>query len=509
MSGKIRVLALCVLFIPAPFLLVSCGSNSDTGVAVVPRVESTPCKHTLRPDSTTECGYLVVPEDRSSDDGKTIKIYFANFKNPSSTSTEPVFYLTGGPGASTASAYGVFENSNYISQNFGDNRDIVVVDQRGTNNANPALYCSGELGPLRDQVYGISFREASDLRVQALGECYARLKSEGVDLSAYDTLENGADIDDLRMTLGYDKINIYSASYGTRLAMSIMKHYPEMLNSVVLDSILPPEINPFEKETLAILYSFRSLFDAAKEAYPDLEANFYAMTNALASNPANVIGHHYDSDGNAVDDIVVRVTGDKLVSFLVGQLRQTPYVAGLPKQISDMYTSGDFSPVADAWISNIDFFFPDGGPGSDAPSIGMYDSIFSAQDTFYTSPERIQQIIAENVTNPSLAYWLQNQFIYSEPGIMGVWPVEPLPYNESTPVVSDIPTLMFVGSLDNATPAIFSEPSTDFLSNSFYFTILAGHATAYLECVDVMIDGFMKNPAVSPVNTCPTEYAWL
>jgi pimeloyl-ACP methyl ester carboxylesterase len=512
MRRRIRLLVLCALSVQALFLLVSCGSGGDSDRSAVPRVESTACKHTLRPDSTTQCGYLVVPQDRSVADGKTIKLYFANFKNPSSTPSEPVFYLTGGPGASTASAYSVFENNsagNYITQNFGDNRDIIVIDQRGTNSAKPALYCSQELGPLRDQVYGISFRAASDLRIQALGQCYARLKREGVDLSDYNTLENAADVDDLRKVLGYDTINVYSASYGTRLAMSIMKHFPGMLKSVVLDSILPPEINPFEKETLAVLYSFRSLFDAAKDAYPDLETHFYAMVDALANNPHNVTGHHYDSQGNAVDTIMVNVTGDKLVSYLVAQLKQTPYNTGLPQQISAMYTSGDYSPVADAWISNIDFFFPDSASGSDAPSIGMYDSIFSAQDSFYTSPDKIQQVIAENVTNPSLAYWLQNQFIYSEPGIMGVWPVKPLPYSESDPVVSDIPTLMLVGSLDNATPAIFSEPSAAFLSNSYYFTILAGHATAYLECVDQMIDGFIKDPAVSPADTCPTEYQWL
>lgn len=509
MKQNIKLILWRILAILAILPLFACDSGSEP--PVVPRFEATACQHALSPDSTTKCGYLVVPEDRSVANGKTVKIYVGIFKDPSGGGVnEPLFYLTGGPGASTASAYGIFENTSlYIRKNFGDNRDVVVIDQRGTNLSEPDLYCSKELGPLRDQVYGMSYRDAANLRIQALGTCYSRLQSQGIDLSAYDSLENAADVNDLRKVLGYKKINLYGASYGTRLAMLTMKHYPETIRSVVIDSILPPEINPFEQETPGVLYSFRTFFDAAKAAYPNLETQFTAMMDALAANPVDATGHHYNSQGAALDAVAIKVTGVKMASYLVDKLKATPYDKGLPKKISDMYNTGDYTPVADAWVSSVDFFFPSGGPGSGAPSIGMYNSIFSAQDTYYTSPQRIEQLISQNVSNPSLASWLETHFIYAEPGILGTWPVKPLPFNESDPVVSDIPTLMLVGSLDNATPEIFSKPAAAFLSNSYYFTILAGHATGYLECVDQMINSFVKDPSVSPVNACPSQYEWL
>ncbi len=534
---------LIVLWFLAMLLIPMVLGGSSETLAFVPTIEQTSCKHTLEPNSTTLCGYMTVPEDRSKPDGKTISVYVGLFRSlDGSSNNEPIFYLTGGPGASTADAFNIYEDTspgNFIRHNFGDTRDIVVIDQRGTNNAKPALYCSDELGPLRSSVYGISFREAAALRIQAFSKCYKRFKDQGIDLSAYNTLENAADIKDLAAVLGYKKINIYSASYGTRLAMQMMKYYPDVIKSAVLDSILPPEINPFEQETLAMLYSFRSFFDAAKRDYPLLESHFYRMMDELEAAPVSTTGHHYsqsssltdigwldidnmfmsshvrsllfhryDQSGTPIDNIVVNVSGDKLASFLVGELRQTPYDADLPRKINAMYDSGNYGPVADAWISNIDFFFPNGGPGSESASFGMYNSVFSAQETFYTNPYKIKQIIATNVHNQSLASWIETSYIFMEPGILGLWPVEPLPFKESNPLVSDIPTLMLVGSLDNATPAIFSRPSAPFLSQSTYFSILAGHATAYLECVNVMINHFAKNPLANPVNLCSTRYLW-
>jgi hypothetical protein len=81
-------------------------------------------------------------------------------------------------------------------------------------------------------------------------------------------------------------------------------------------------------------------------------------------------------------------------------------------------------------------------------------------------------------------------------------------FRERDPVVSTIPTLMLVGALDTATPQIFSRPSAQFLSNSFYFAIPSGHATAYLSCVDQMIDDFVTNPQVAPTDTCAAGYQW-
>jgi pimeloyl-ACP methyl ester carboxylesterase len=510
MFARIRWSVLVILLSSVLLMSTGCGDSSDS--PVVPRFESTACRHTLEIDSTTRCGYLIVPEDRSaSGNTDTLKLYVTLFESVSGDlGNPPMIYLTGGPGAATASANAIFEStdsSNTFRWSFGGDRDLIVLDQRGTNYSSPALYCSEELGPLRSQVYGISYADAAALRIAAFGACYDRLLAQGIDPSAYDSLENAADVNDLMKVLGYTQYNLYSASYGTRLAMQVMKHYPERLHSVVLDSILPPEINPYEAETTGILYAFKTFFKAAAADYPNLETQFYTLMDALAATPVDVIGHHY-ANGAPTDDITVHVTGVQLAGYLVAELKDTPYDPDLPLKISAMYASGDYTALADNWISFLDFFFPAAEGGSDAPSVGMYNSVFGADDAYYTTPERIRQIIAANVANPSLAAYLEGAFIETEPAVQGLWPVAPTSFQEREPVVSDIPTLMLVGTLDTATPEIFSEPSAEYLSHSFFFPILAGHATAYLPCVDQMIDDFVSDPLTSPTNGCATDYDW-
>jgi alkaline phosphatase D len=467
---------------------------------VVPRYEPTTCKHELLPDSTTECGYLIVPENRNDPDSREIKVYIGNFRNPNGdTGTEPLIYLIGGPGSATAAVYSLFENPAYGFRNvLGDNRDLIIIDQRGTNYSEPALFCSAELEPLRDQVYGLAYRDAADRRVAGIGECRERLLAQGIDLSGYTTYEIAADVRDLRDLLGYEKVSLYGASYGTRLAMMIMKLYPEILETVVIDSILPPELNPFIEETPGTQFGFDRFFEAAGNDYPEVEDFFWETVDRLANNPVDV----------AVNGTVVNVTGVKLVSYMAGRLRKTPYDNALPMKIYDMYNNENYDDVATEWVSNIDFFFPMGGAGGDAVSVGMFESVFGANDAFYATPDDVLEEIAATVDNPSLASWLATNFIYMEPCILGEWPVEPLPQSARDPVVSNLPTLMLVGTLDVATPAIFSEPSVDDLSNSHYFEILAGHATAYLPCVLDMVNDFIKDPTVAPINTCATEYCW-
>lgn len=512
MKAKVRSIVLWLLAVLSLPILISCSSSEPP---MLSRFEETTCKHTLEAGSTTRCGYLTVPEDRNNpDNGKTLKLYVAVYKSLNGDSTQPpLFYLIGGPGASTASAYRIFEISDYyIRKNFGDVRDVIVLDQRGTNYSNPALYCSKELGPLRSEVYGLTFKDAAASRIRGLVACYGRLRNEGVNLSAYDSLENATDIRDMAIILGYEKFNLFGASYGTRLALTTMRHYPQRIISVTLDSILPPEVNPFERAPAGNVHAFRTFFDAAAAKYPALEEHFYAMMNALDTAPVDVVGHHYNSAGNPTDNIAIRVTGDKVASYLVAKLKETPYDTKLPQRIENMVATHDYGPIADSWIGYLDFFFPDGEAGTDSPSVAMYNSVFSADDAYYTSAEKIRQSIGESFPDAQdtpIARWHEIHYIDMEPAILGLWPVAPLPYEESDPVRSDIPTLMLVGTLDTATPETFiRQPTTDYLPNSFYFPILAGHATAYLECVDRMMNGFVKNPGARPTNSCAAAYTW-
>lgn len=509
---------------PAWWALSCAGGDDETIIFVVdddPEVisahwESVTCKYDA--SSRAECGYVVVPEDRSDPSGRAVKVYVAVYPATGSNAAEdtgPIFYLTGGPGASTSDAYVAFESVPQFVDTFGDGREIVVVDQRGTNYSEPGLYCSEELGPLRDQIYAPSFADAAARRVAGIEDCQARLEGQGIDLSAYDTLDIVEDVKAVRDVLGYERINIYGVSYGTRLSMEVMRSYPEMLRSVVLDSVLPPEVNPFVEEAPGTMYAFESLFSAAAADFPNLRDDFYAVLARLEAAPAAATGHHYREDPEThqnvpTDDIPVTITGEKFVSYVVAALKETPYQPGLPLSITTLANSADpdYTPVADAWISNMDFFFPVGDGASGATSVGLFESVFGANDAHYTSPAAVRQEIAEVTDNASIRGWLENNFINMEPIMLGGWQVEPLPESVREPLISDIPTMMLVGGLDQATPAIFSEPSRAGLPRSHYFIIPSGHATATLSCVDEMLNAFVKDPSVAPQDGCTPGYSW-
>src|SRR5204862_7399659 len=66
-----------------------------------------------------------------------------------------------------------------------------------------------------------------------------RLLKEAVNLSAHSTAANAADVNDLRIVLGYSTWNLYGISYGTRLALVTMRSFPKGVRSVILDSTFP------------------------------------------------------------------------------------------------------------------------------------------------------------------------------------------------------------------------------------------------------------------------------
>ena len=97
--------------------------------------------------------------------------------------------------------------------------------------------------------------------LDALNDCRRRLQNEGVDLAAYNSLENAADIDWIRQALGYDKVNFYGVSYGSLLGFHLLRTHPEWLRSAVLDGIVPPDRNFLEDASQSGYRSFQLMFD--------------------------------------------------------------------------------------------------------------------------------------------------------------------------------------------------------------------------------------------------------
>ena len=239
--------ALSLLFVAG--LLVALLGLTPAGVAAatptvappatggaIPRFEPGDCAYPPAPEvaQAVRCGTVIVPESHAHPNGKTIRlpvlVYRAANPNPA---PEPIVLLSGGPGQSGAVFVSYLTGPAY--KVLAAHNDLIVFDQRGTGKAQPSLNCI--------EVQGTGTR-ADDAQLKALAaptvtdlllQCRDRLLKSGVDLAAYTTTENAADVNDIRAALGYAKINLYGASYGSELGLAIARDFPQYVRASALD----------------------------------------------------------------------------------------------------------------------------------------------------------------------------------------------------------------------------------------------------------------------------------
>lgn len=263
-----------------------------------------------------ECGTVEVPENWANPGGRTLTISYAILKSLSETpEADPVVYLEGGPGGSALAGISMMAD---IFQVQRENRDIVLFDQRGTQFSSP-LVCSAftiddalssfaspeaegeepELVPEEPELTDLSpSSDTEGMMAAARAEvgdstarCVRELLGKGVDLRQYNSIANANDTVALVNALGYETYNLYGISYGTRLALVLMRDHPEGIRSVVLDSTFPPEIRGFElypkeaEEVVLQVFADCRIDPSCNAAYPNLKERFIALIDALQAQP--------------------------------------------------------------------------------------------------------------------------------------------------------------------------------------------------------------------------------
>jgi pimeloyl-ACP methyl ester carboxylesterase len=442
---------------------------------------------------TVECGYLTVPEDRSRPDGPTIRLHVAMFKSRSfSPKPDPVVYLAGGPGEKALASVPLAFNERFSP--FLEHRDFIMFDQRGVGFSEPALDCQEYV----DMVYDIldqdlDVAEEKTLTLQAMSACRDRLTSEGVDLAAYTSAESAADLDDLRSALGYDEWNLYGISYGTRLAMTAMRDFPEGIRSVILDSSYPLQIDLYESLPAGAARAFNALFSGCAAdpkcdaAYPDLEATFFLVVEQLNESPVTLsvtnplTGKSYD----------VLVNGDSLIGFVFELLYSANTIPLLPELIYDVH-DGDYDITAlllGASLADLEF-----------SSKGMYFSVECGEEAHFSDQEEVS---AASDAYPQLRGVFSSDSVFEICGFWGARDADPI---ENELVNSHIPTLVLSGEYDPITPPAFGNLVAETLDNSFVFEFPGiGHgASVSSECALSIALMFLDDPESKPDASCIT-----
>lgn len=465
----------------------------------VPTFEASACPFEVptSAENVVECGFVVVPEDHSSPDGTTIRLAVAIIKDQSEDhQPDPVVLLSGGPGEKTV------HNASAMAQLFAPihpNRDFIVFDQRGVGLSEPALECPEFMQALFDLMDEPNPDVAIQTQFDAWMACRDRLVSEGHNLSAYNTTQNAADVNSIRIALGYDQVNLYGGSYGSLLAQATMRDYPEGIRSVVLTSVLPLEKSLFVEGSTTIANAIMHLLDtcatdeACNSAYPDLQEVLFEIIDRLNADPIPITVTS-PLDGQSYDALL---TGDAVFGNLVGILYQTPLIPLLPQAIYDVY-NGDYELISQLSTIRLALL--------DATSRGMTFSVLCTEDLIGRTPEDLLNVRA--ALPRQLAGTADPAVIveYGSFGICGNWPVQEADAWAKEPLVRDIPTLILAGEFDPVTPPEYGQLVAEHLSHSYLFEFPGlGHFIIADECARSIAGIFFDDPTRGPDGSCVGE----
>ena len=477
---------------PLPFSALEQGEYTPT-------FEPTECSFEIPAGKHVDCGFVIVPENRYGDVSKRIRLAIAIYRGKDHAAT-PIIYLQGGPGQDTVelmTEYFDWSIASYVGE-----RDFILLDQRGMGLSEPNLDC-----PKLDKVYEEDFtnkipaEDREERYLTAFGECRDRLVGQGTDLSSYNTVENAADVKDVVLALGYEQATLFGVSYGTRLAQMVMRENPEVVYSVVLDSVLPIESKVYNESSEVAQVSLDTLFAGCEAdlecrlAYPNLEEDLREVVHQLQAKPVhtNIFGYDEDDYSHSVD-------GVEFMSAILWAMRD-PDLQGIIPQAIERAKSGETNMLGFILSLPVD--------AVNDINLGSYLSINCREQIYASTPKEVGEDLASYPDTEAIGL----SWVYGDPNFIfelcDTWQVDGIRPNENHAVFSDIPTLVMAGEYDSTTPPFWAEQVSARLSRSTYVEFPGeGHGVAFSQnssCPKEIVQDFFENPEAELDVACAAE----
>lgn len=426
-------------------------------------------------DQLAMSGEFEVPEDRALSNGRRIMLNVLVLPAfGDSVASDALTFLAGG-GVVPATRYARFLARAF--RTLRQHHDIVLVDQRGTWNSTP-LACEGDSSAARDR----GALPADPCDVDDTKRCRDELKKHA-DLRAYTTAAAVQDLDAVRAWLGYEQLDLYGASYGTKVAQAYAKRFPDRVRTIVLHGVVPLD-TPIELDfaasaeaTLARVFQACEADSACRAAYPNVAKEFRTL---LTRKPVTVA----DTLGTTPRALVVT---DRLVRDFVQQVLGTTTIAigTLPRTIHAAY-AGDYRPLARAWLG-------EGPPPPPAAPRGVFRSILCS--------ESIARVDRTRVAAATRGTFFGDYSIRRQMCECAEWPKANLSEQFWQPAKSSAPALVLTGELDAITPPRYGEHVAKELGNATHLVLPArGHADLDA-CVGRLIENFILEGGIAGADT--------
>jgi len=427
------------------------------------------------------CGTYTVSENRETKQGRKIDLRIIVLPALSNEpSPDPVFFLAGGPGQGAAElARGVKEFFRTIQTD----RDIVLVDQRGTGKSHP-LDCKFE----DDTLKSLNEPEGATLGLDRLKKC---LSEYDADPRLYTTTIAMDDLDEVRAHLGYDAINVYGGSYGSRAGLVYLRQHGDRVRAIVLDGVAPTNMRLplfFARDAQRALD--RLLAACASDAgcnakYPNLNDRLRALFARLEKDPPHVRLTHPRT--GAAEEITVEAG---FLATILHAALYSPLISSLLPELVTRAETNDFQGLLAMVMLN------DGV--ADNMAIGMQMSVLCAEDYPRIEPGEVEKQSAGTL--------FAKHLLSQRMRVCEFWPKGKVDASFYEPVTSDRPALLLSGEVDPVTPPSWGAETAAHLSKSTHVVVSStGHGVINTGCGLRMMRAFIKAGSAEGLDTrCAT-----
>ncbi|MGH8249716.1 MAG: alpha/beta hydrolase [Steroidobacteraceae bacterium] len=423
------------------------------------------------------CGRLAVAENPAEPDGRKIELAIAVVPAVATQpKPDPLFLLAGGPGQGAIEAYAPLLDA---YSGIRRERDLVLVDQRGTGGSN-RLDC-------RLPEEALATGELSPMEMRELArDCLAKLPGRP---QFYTTSIAVRDLDAVRAALGYERVNLLGGSYGTRVAQHYARRFPKRTRTIVLDSVVPPTLALVPQIAIESERALERVFArCAKDPvcdgrFPALAAQFERLDARLSRGPVTI--RMADPVGGGLRDIAVRR------AHLVIMARMLTYSARsaslMPLVIHEAATHDNLVPLtAQGEMVGKDL--------ERLIAIGMHHSVVCAED----APRFAGAVDREELERTTIGPVMLDGMT----AICGIWPRGPVDADFHDPLNSKVPALVLSGEFDPATPSSYGALAATGFENHLHVVVPGqGHGQSQIPCVQRLLRRFIERGTAEGIDT--------
>ncbi|MCZ6659687.1 MAG: alpha/beta fold hydrolase [Gammaproteobacteria bacterium] len=421
-----------------------------------------------------ECGVWVRPENPDDPLGPTIELAVARIPALAPQPLPDAFtVINGGPGGSSIEMYADLARA---FQPILRERDVLILDQRGTGQSNP-LRCP-------DLEESIDTYSEAAVRL-ATKTCLERLTG---DPRYYSTSVAVRDLEALRIELGYEQLNVYGVSYGTRVALHYLRRYPGSVRTLIIDGILPPGIilggNVSENAQVVLdsIFARCAVQTQCTEQFPNLEANFVDLSQTLKTEPIPVrVLHPITGEAFEFDLLYQHMAlAIRLLSY------STETASLIPLIINQAAEHGNYLPIATHAVRIITRL-------TEAISYGMHNAVVCTEDAPFYDLDAIDWTALQQT-------YLGDEQLKTLATMCDLWPEGVRDDDMHEPVHSDQPVLVLSGEWDPITPPQYGDLVSATLPNSIHLVIPGqGHGVISRGCVPRIVAKFIDEGTTATV----------